>query len=312
MGPLRDFLRLWLLACLACAAPCAWAHLVAVVYSDKSPVFLEVSDSLVQELQRSGVARQDIQWLSTTELLDPNNHAQDSKLFVSLGTDAFRQVTAQYPKTPVLVALIPRISFERVQSEGNRKGSSNAAALYLDQPFSRQLDLLRLALPSVRRIGVLWGPESITQQPLLSSALQGRALELSEGVFAEGQPLISALRQALAGAEVLLAVADGAIYNPATVSNILLTSYRNKTPVLAFSPAYVKAGALLSVHTTTAQAGQRIASMASHFLQTGTLPPSQYPADFSISVNAYVARSLGLTLDADNLLERLRKLEKRP
>lgn len=305
-------MRLLLLACLAGMAQGAWAHLVAVVYSEKSPAILEASDSLVQELLRSGVPRPEIQLLSTAELADPANHVQDSKLFVSLGTDAFRQVTAQYPKAPVLAALIPRISYERVLADSNRKAQANAAALYLDQPFSRQLDLLRLALPNLRHIGVLWGPESVTQQPLLVSALQGRGLELTEAVYAEGQPLVGALRLALSDADVLLAVADGNVYNPSSVSNILLTSYRAKTPVLAFSPAYVKAGALLSVHTTAAQAGLRIASMASHYLQTGNLPASQYPTDFSISVNAYVARSLGLNLDADTLLERLRKLEKRP
>jgi ABC-type uncharacterized transport system substrate-binding protein len=290
----------------------ARAHLVSVVSSDRTPSFLEAVDSLTQELVRSGIARQDIQLLSAAELQDPTQRAQDSKLFITLGTDAFRQVTSLYAKVPVVAALIPRISFERLLVEANRKGNVSAAALYLDQPFGRQLDLVRLALPSVRRIGVLWGPESVTQQALLTSALQGRGLELSEGIHADGQALIGALRLALSDADVLLAVADSSVYNPSSVSNILLTSYRAKTPVLAFSPAYVKAGALLSVHTTASQAGAKVANMATHYLQSGNLPPSQYPPDYSISVNAYVARSLGLSLDADILLERMRKLEKRP
>ena len=309
---LRWCLRLWLLTCLTGTATSALAHLVSVVSSDKSAAFQEVSDSLVQELLRNGVARQDIQLLSSAEFLDPANRAQDSRLIVSLGTDAFRQVMAQNPKVAVLAALIPRISFERVLADANRKSPANVAALYLDQPFARQLDLLRLALPQLRRIGVLWGPESITQQALLHTALQGRALDLSEGLYSEGQSLIGPLRAALADADVLIAVADGNVYNPSSVSNILLTSYRAKTPVLAFSPAYVKAGALLSVHTTAAQAGLKTAAMVSHYLQSNSLPSSQYPSDFSIDVNTYVARSLGLSLDADALSERLHKLEKRP
>jgi ABC-type uncharacterized transport system substrate-binding protein len=81
---------------------------------------------------------------------------------------------------------------------------------------------------------------------------------------------------------------------------------------MAFSPAYVKAGALLSVHSTTAQAGTQLGSMANDFLLTNTLPASQYPSDFSIHANEYVARSLGLVLDAPALTERLRRLEKKP
>ena len=125
-------------------------------------------------------------------------------------------------------------------------GSRMTTLMVTNQPFGRQLDLLRLALPAVRQIGVLWGPESFSQLPLLAAALQGRRMDLSEGRYTEGQPLIGALRTALTDADVLLAVADANVYNPASVSNILLTSYRAKIPVLAFSPAYVKAGALLA------------------------------------------------------------------
>lgn len=306
------WLRIVLLLAWTLLAQPALAHLVCIVSSDKSAAFQEAIDSVTQELVRSSVARQDIQVLTTAEFTDPASHSDDSRLIITLGTDAFRQITAQNGRIPVLAALIPRISFERVLSESNHKPPAAVAALYLDQPFSRQLDLLRMALPQMRHVGVLWGPESISQQPLLAAAMQGRGWDLVEGMYTEGQPLIGPLRTALTGADVLLAIADGNVYNQSSVSNILLTSYRAKTPVMAFSPAYVKAGALMAVHTTAAQAGARIAAMANHFLQTNSLPASQYPNDFSISVNDYVARSLGLTLDARELTERLRRMEKRP
>ncbi len=312
MQRVRLWLRLWLLTCLACQAFPALAHLVSVVSSDQTAAFQEASDSLVQALLRSGVARADIHLLSIADYLEGGPHVMEARLIVTLGTDALRHVVVRNSRTPVIAGLVPRLSYERVLQESGKKNPSTMAALYLDQPFGRQLDLLRLALPAVRHIGVLWGPESITQQALLNTALQGRGLELSEGTYTEGQSLIAALRTAMSDAEVLLAVADGAVYNPASVSNILLTSYRAKTPVLAFSPAYVKAGALLSVHSTAAQAGAQLGAMSAHLLQTNSMPANQYPAEFSISANEYVARSLGLSLDVGALSERLRKLEKKP
>ena len=301
----------WALAAwLACPWSAALALPLTVVSSDNGAAFQEATDSLVQELQRNGVARKDIGLLSLTEYREQAPGLPDTKLIVSLGTEAFRQVTASNAKAAVLAALIPRISFERVLLESNKKSGVNVAALYLDQPFGRQLDLLHLALPGSRRIGVLWGAESIGQQSLLNAALQARGLAVSEGLYAEGLPLIDALRGALQGADVLMAVADNTVYNSSTVANILLTSYRAKTPVIAFSPSYVKAGALLSVHSTAAQAGLQVASMAAHFLQTGNLPSSQYPTEFTITTNEYVARSLGLSLDARVLTERLHKLDR--
>jgi ABC-type uncharacterized transport system substrate-binding protein len=135
-------------------------------------------------------------------------------------------------------------------------------------------------------------------------------MDSSEGLYSEGRQLIDALRAALPGVDVLLAVADSTVYNSSTAANILLTSYRTKTPVLAFSPAYVKAGALLSVHSTATQAGVQVAAMVGHFLQTGNMPANQYPTEFTITTNEYVARSLGLSLDARALSERLRLLDR--
>jgi hypothetical protein len=302
--------RLGLGLVLACLLSGAQANPVCVLGSEKVPAFQEAAESLSQELLRAGIARQDILLAGAGAGADACTQMADTKVVISLGTDALRQALGRPSRAALIATLIPRIGFERVLQESGRKNSPAVAAVYLDQPFGRQLDLLRLALPEARSVGVMWGPESVSQQPLLAAALQARGLQSSEGVLTEGQPVISALRTALLDGDVLLAVADGSVYNPSSVSNILLTSYRAKIPVLAFSPAYVKAGALLSVHSTSAQLGAQAGSMASQYLQSGNLPASQYPTDFSISVNAYVAHSLGLELDSKTLTERLRRLER--
>lgn len=301
-----------LLLGLCCLLEPAEAAVVQVVMSEGATAFTEASESLTLELARNGVARQDVSVLTLAEYLDAPALAADTRLVVSLGTEAFRAVLGKSGRAPVLAALIPRLGYERVLREAGTRPATPLSALYLDQPFGRQLDLLRLALPGVRRVAVLWGPESLSQQALLAAALQARNMEASEAVFRSGQPLIAALRSAMAEADALLAVADGQVFNPGTVSNILLTSYRAKLPVLAFSSAYVKAGALLSVQTTASQAGAQAAGMAMQYLHGNGLPASQYPNDFTISTNDYLARSLGLALDAKSLTERLHRLEKRP
>jgi hypothetical protein len=306
---LRAWCRLGLLLGWALVLLPAHACQVCVVTSEKAPAFQEAYDSLSQEMQRLGVARQDIALLSLSDYLEGGPAVQEARLLVTLGANALRQVATRNGK-PLIAGLIPRISYERVLAESGRKGAT--AALYLDQPFGRQLDLMRMVLPNLHRVGVLWGPESVSLQPLLNVALQNRGLELSEGVYGEGQSLIGALQLALHDADGLLAVADTTIYNANTVSNILLTSYRAKVPVQAFSPAYVKAGALVSVHSTASQIGTQMAGMAAQVLQGGSMPPNQYPADFTVTTNDYVARSLGMALDARALSDRLHRTDKRP
>lgn len=80
--------------------------------------------------------------------------------------------------------------------------------------------------------------------------------------------------------------------------------------MMAFSPAYVRAGALLAVYSTPTQIGQQAGALARGVLLGQPLGVPQYPLQFEISVNEHVARSLGLKLDADQLAERLRRLER--
>lgn len=308
----RHWFQWILLAALTTWLGAAQAHMVCVLSSEQSPAFQEAADSLTQEWLRAGHARNAMRYYSLREFAEAGGCGADTRLQISLGTEAFRKLVANGGHGALIAGLLPRASFERVLQESGRKAATSVAALYLDQPFGRQLDLLRLALPRVHRVGVLWGPESLAQQPRLQAAMQARGLEYSEAVLQDGQPLIGPLRAALQDADALLAVADASVYNAASVSNILLTSYRAGTPVLAFSPGYVKAGALLAVHSTATQAGAQIAAMAVHFIQANALPANQYPSAFTISVNPYVARSLELNLDPQSLSEQLHKLEKKP
>ena len=128
-----------------------------------------------------------------------------------------------------------------------------------------------------------------------------------------GQALFPALQKVLEGADVLLALADPQIYHGGSIQNILLGSVRVRVPVVAFSPAYVKAGALAAVYSTPAQIGLQAAAMTRAVLQGRGLPSApQYAREFEVSVNLPVAHALALPVDASTLLARLRSLERAP
>ena len=69
---------------------------------------------------------------------------------------------------------------------------------------------------------------------------------------------------------------------------------------------------MVSLYTAPVQVGVQAANMALSYLQTGQLPLNEYPVDFQIAVNEYVARSLGLSIDGKRLSAQLAGQEKRP
>jgi putative ABC transport system substrate-binding protein len=294
---------LTLIVLLAALALGARAGEVLVLSSESSPAYQEAAEAVVAELGRREVLQ-----LSLTEL--PVYRGPSPRLYVALGTEACGQLAGKSLSAPVLCTLLPRASFERVLREAGRRAGASFSALYLNQPPGRQLDLIRLALPQARRVGVLWGPDSVVNEAALEAAAQARGLRVVGVPVRPDEPVFAGLKKILDESDVLLALADPQIYNSNSIQNILLTSFRAQVPMLAFSPAYVRAGALMAVHSTPRQIGQQAGVLARGVLQGQPLGQPQFPLQFDVSVNEHVARSLGLRLDAANLTERLRRLER--
>ncbi len=286
------------------------ATTVVIVSSESSAAYSEAAQALVGELERGGLSRLEILQVTVAELSAAGPLAP--RLFVGLGTEAANVLAKAASTAPILCALLPRHSFELLLNSG-RKSSSQLSALYLDQPLSRQLELVHLALPKARHIGVLWGPDSKLQASALKAQLQVRGLDLIEASVERNELLFPGIKRVVEDADVLLALPDPLVYNGHSIQNILLTSFRAKVPMVAFSPAYVRAGALLALYVTPTQVGLQAANIARGVLQGKALSAMPlYSQDFSVSVNEHVARSLGLSLDADILREQLRRREGAP
>lgn len=304
---LHLLLFLPLLACPAGAARAAEPVLV-IVSSEKSEVYQDAAQSLLNELSQSGGPRPTVQQFTVAEF--SVQRAQAPRLFVALGSDACAVLARSEVRGPVLCTLLPRVSFERVLRDSGRRAGGRFSALYLNQPLTRQVDLMRLALPQARRVGVLWGSDSRQQELMLESAAQSRGLKVIGVSVRPDAPVYRELRHILDEADLLLAMADPQIYNSHTIQNILLASFRAQVPMMAFSPAYVRAGALLAVYSTPAQIGRQAGQLARGVIQGQALGEPQFPQYFEVGVNEHVARSLGLQLDAKSLAERLRRQER--
>ena len=299
---------------LCLAGLCAHAgSRVVIVSSDDTAAYMEATLTLTTELVRAGVSYDDITRLSVPEWAAQTEPAVQARIYVALGTQATAALAGGHGSVPVLAALLPRGNFERALRSNALKASSAFTAIYLDQPLQRQLALIRLALPQAKTMGVLWGPESWSTAPALRAQAAGAGWSLKEAGLDGKLNLFPDLQQVLDGSDVFLALADAQVFNSNTIQNILLTTFREQVPMVAFSPAYVRAGALLALHTTPEQVGRQAAAVVLAALRGKPLPPQPVQAnDFEVSVNTHVARALNLRLDAQALRQALRQLEHLP
>lgn len=290
----------------------AWAALagageVAVVMSEDTAVYRAVAETIQSRLE--GAAVVDI--VDIPALRNPKR--KDLRFLVAIGSQAARAAAASSIEAPLLVTLLPRSAFDRLAAERRRAADHRPlSALYLDQPIGRQFDLIRLAMPNARRVGVLLGPESGDLYPALQKAAQEKQMHLVAQRVGSDSGIAPVLQKLLPEIDVLLALPDPSVFNAGTIQLILLATYRQQLPLFGFSAAYVRAGAIASLHTTPEQIGNQAADMLRTALASGQLPPPRYSGQYTLATNPHVAHSLGIPLEGEPALrQRLQQLEER-
>lgn len=223
-------------------------------------------------------------------------------LVIAVGTEAYAELLTGGTRARILATLIPRSTYFAL-TEKSRREPGSTSAVFIEQSYKRSLDLVRIALPG-RTVGTLVGHHSTE----LYEQLTREQRKSSQGIYLkkleEGGNLIAALEQVLAHSKVLIAYADPEVSNRNTAQHILLTSYRYGAPLVAYSRAYVRAGAMMAVYSKPEQYAQQAAEIAVNVINSGKqLPAPQYPKYFSVEVNSSVARSLGIDLKPVNLIE---------
>jgi hypothetical protein len=281
---------------------------VLVVLSDNSASYQAVAEELRSRVPAVHEGRIRIDVLTAEAAVSADATAlRGSEVVVTVGLEAARAVFAREAalnvSPPTLCLLIPRQSYERLVSAAGTGRGRRASAVFIDQPLSRQLDLIRIALPDRLRVGVIFGPSSEALKDELREKARERNLTLHTATVTEASGVYGALQKVLPESNLLLALPDPVAVSASTAYGLLLASYRAQVPVVGFSEGMVRAGALLALFSTASQQGRQGAEIVTRFLAGASeLPAPQYPRYFTVRANYSVARSLGLQMEDEAAL----------
>ena len=179
--------------CLLLVSAQAVAARVTVVLSDDSAPYQEVYQVIRAYLDDTSheVSRVYAERLNAVSL-------NESRLAVAVGVRAAESLAALSDRPPVLAVLVPRAWYVKTgRTRLSDGGGRSASAIYLDQPFERQVRLIRQAFPEVRRVGVLVSAEQSGLVGELDEALRAQRLSLVHVTLSGEERLITALENVL-------------------------------------------------------------------------------------------------------------------
>ncbi|HET9452040.1 MAG TPA: ABC transporter substrate binding protein [Aggregicoccus sp.] len=207
-------------------------------------------------------------------------------LVLALGQEAARSVTALEPAVPVLCALVP--------FPAKVPGRLVAVPMYASP--QRQARLLKQALPGVKRVGLVYSPtNSRAAADAYGQAASAAGLVPVRYEVAGLRDFAGAVRRLVGRVDALWLIPDPTLINAETFKFLVQTSFESKLPLVAYSQAMVKAGALLALEPEYADMGRRAGSAGRRLLAgDGAVTPE--PADGTLYVNRRSAGLLGVSL----------------
>jgi len=275
-------------------------HRVFAIYSPGSTLLSNIANKLSDELSH---ARPDITVIEKTPGQEITEIDQHDDIIIGIGQAGAQQAVRHYPNIKKLLISTDPNSSKPYADKGD-------ATLYMTQSYCRQIKFIRLLNEQWQTISILSSRKKpVDIQPLRQCADRyDFALYVVETSAEDNQT--SRIKQALAHSDVLLALPDRNIYNSKTVKNILLTSYRYRKPVIAFSKNFVNAGALASIHSNTGQIAKSGCKLIQQYFDSGLQfkKALNFPENFDININHQVFRALDLdTPDVDELKQALQE-----
>jgi putative tryptophan/tyrosine transport system substrate-binding protein len=220
---------------------------------------------------------------------------QDADLVLALGEQAFRDALAA-DGPPVLGLAVPRRAADQLITNHCRCG-----AIWQGVPLDTQLALLRALLPEARRIGILRAPHSVWRS--VPSAPPGLTLE----AVTVPQParLGALLRRHLPNWDALLLPEDGTLFDGGAARLVLLTSYRQRVPVVGPDGAYVRAGSVASARVLVKDLAAAALDAVHAHRRLGRWPAAGFAGHYSLAINEHVAGAYDLDPVERAPLERL-------
>lgn len=293
---IKYFSRLALFGCLFFTINTHATPQPVIISSINNKYHQSIVKSISSNLEKYGIKANVI---NTGKQAIPDNI---NEFIISFGNEAVSFLDKKNISAPQLRVL------SKVDTTKN-PARKNRSYLSMTPPVCQQFALIKSLNSKWKSVSVLLsGPNTNLARKLESCAKQYNlivnAISLNQYVN-----ISDALNTSLLSSDVLLALPDSSIYNTRTVKNILLTTYRHRVPVIGFSESFVRAGALVAIHSSTNQLGIQISDLIKKYYNHENIRQNYiYPKYVEITINRDVAKSLGIILlDKKTIKENLKR-----
>ena len=259
-------------------------HIVAITYPLGNILYADIAKAISKTITK---------YHPHIKIASFYTKSTDVNLMVTIGMPDIQKINSEYSEIDKLF-----ISTGPAQNKLNKNTTNNNATLFMTQPYCRQMKFISLLNKHWNTISYLNTRKKSINNEAIEQCAAKHNLSIQAFNTKNTNYLTESIKNALSDSDILLALPNKNIYNKKTVKNILLTSYRYRKPVIAFSKSFVNAGALAAIHSNAEQIAQSASILIEQYFSSDKQFKNliNYPDTFDISLNKQVFRALDITI----------------
>jgi len=283
---------------------------VVVIMKQSSVLHQNTVSALLGYVKSSKNSKVNFQFIYSDDS-DAIKSIADVDYVISVGAESADVVLAVRPKYPVLFTLIPKQTLDGLIKKYGPI-SANYYAIYLTQPVKRMLRLSEIILGRSGRVGAAFSSRNSRSAKDLLVASELSESKLKIKFATDYSKPINAMSDALSESDIYLAMYDAKLLNRHTAKWLLYMAYKMNKPIIGFSNAYTKAGAVASIYSPPDLIGKQSGEWVVAMLDSRPVKKYQYPKYFTVTVNERIQRILRLQkINAAEIESRLLSMESR-
>ncbi|MGR3218655.1 MAG: ABC transporter substrate-binding protein [Candidatus Anammoxibacter sp.] len=212
-------------------------------------------------------------------------------LIFTIGLKALLLVKDEFRRIPIVFCMVMN------PGKHGLDGKKNITGITLSVPIKEQIQKLKTVIPYVKELGVIY---SYADSPCIVNEAKDIAEQLGIKLILKmvrsEKSVPKALRNLIKKVDCLWLVPDPMVVTKASFEFLLMSSFENSVPIMAYSEEFVKAGALLSLSPDYCKIGVQAARIVDDILGGKPCPDVQQPDFTMFSLNLKTAEKMGIKI----------------
>lgn len=271
-----------------------------IVLSSDAVPYRTCESALGKELAPTGTTIRSVLLAQLDDAMLKQLSTKRSGAIVAIGSEAAARLQSGLdPKAPFTYCMVANPRASGLAADRPTQGVST------DIPASEQFATIKRALPSLRKIGVIYKASSPRSAELLAELRASTGSVSIEAIDIDtvGSPSDAIRRIVQSKPDIIWTAADSSVYNAGTIKALLKESLAASIPVFGFSSQCVRAGALLGLTVKPEDQAAQAAQIARRFIDSPGEPQTSsiVSPKFRLAVNTVVANRLDIRMPSELL-----------